>query len=309
MSKEMPESASHSNFKSVSEAGLDYSCYPMYLFEKSKRLGVWNPSEIDLTQDAFDWGNFSDAQKRSFLRLTCMFQAGEESVALDLLPLIDVVASEGRVEEELYLASFLFEEAKHVDAFRRWLDFVVGKREFEHLFTPSYRKIFYNELPGAMRRLMHDRSAEAQARAVTTYNIIVEGVLAETGYYSYYRVIDNLHVMPGMRKIVQYVKRDEARHIAFGIYLLSRLGAENGDVVWKAIDSQLDLLMPLALSLVNETFDAMGSSPPFEMSLDEFATFAMNQFQKRTAALERTKEMSLYDILHMHSRNLALDEE
>ena len=55
------------------------------------------------------------------LRLTSMFQAGEEAVVLDLLPLVAVVAAEGRLEEELYLTSFLWEEAKHVETFRRFL--------------------------------------------------------------------------------------------------------------------------------------------------------------------------------------------
>ena len=27
----------------------------MRLFEKAKRFGIWNPSEIDFTQDAADW--------------------------------------------------------------------------------------------------------------------------------------------------------------------------------------------------------------------------------------------------------------
>lgn len=35
-----------------------------------------------------------------------MFQAGEESVTLDLLPLIQVIAGEGRIEEEMFLTSF-----------------------------------------------------------------------------------------------------------------------------------------------------------------------------------------------------------
>jgi len=60
------------------------------------------------------------------LRLTASFVAGEEAVTLDILPLIMTVAREGRVEEELYLTTFLFEEAKHTDFFRRFLDALPG---------------------------------------------------------------------------------------------------------------------------------------------------------------------------------------
>ncbi len=38
-------------------------------------------------------------------RLSALFQAGEEAVTLDLLPLIMVIAQEGRPEEEMFLTS------------------------------------------------------------------------------------------------------------------------------------------------------------------------------------------------------------
>ena len=55
-----------------------------------------------------------------------LFQAGEESVTLDLLPLILAIANEGRLEEEMFLTSFLWEEAKHTDFFSRFLAEVAG---------------------------------------------------------------------------------------------------------------------------------------------------------------------------------------
>jgi ribonucleoside-diphosphate reductase beta chain len=38
-----------------------------------------------------------------------------------------------------------------------------------------------------MHRLTHDDSPIAQAEASVTYNMIVEGVLAETGYYGFFQ--------------------------------------------------------------------------------------------------------------------------
>jgi len=55
------------------------------------------------------------------LRLLAIFVAGEEAITLDLLPMIRVIAREGRVEEGIFLTSFLFEEANHADFFRRFL--------------------------------------------------------------------------------------------------------------------------------------------------------------------------------------------
>jgi ribonucleoside-diphosphate reductase beta chain len=106
--------------------GLQRAAPAMRLYEKAKRLGVWNPSELDFSQDKTDWQALSHDEQDLLLRLTAMFQAGEEAVTLDLLPLIMVIAQEGHLEEEMYLTTFLFEEAKHTDFFQRMLDEIIG---------------------------------------------------------------------------------------------------------------------------------------------------------------------------------------
>ena len=111
----------------TTEIGLDRSSPPLRLYEKAKKYGVWNPTDIDLTQDQHDWQALQADEKDLLWRLTAMFQAGEEAVTLDLLPLIMVIAKEGRLEEEMFLTTFLFEEAKHTDFFNRFLDEVTGK--------------------------------------------------------------------------------------------------------------------------------------------------------------------------------------
>src|SRR5512146_3216866 len=115
---------SHQSFATTTH-GLQRSSPPMRLFEKAKRFGIWNPSDLDFSQDRQDWLSFDDQQRDMILRLVSMFQSGEEAVTLDLLPLIQVIAGEGRFEEEMFLSTFLFEEAKHTDFFRRFLDDVV----------------------------------------------------------------------------------------------------------------------------------------------------------------------------------------
>ncbi|NDJ84283.1 MAG: R2-like ligand-binding oxidase, partial [Chloroflexi bacterium] len=170
--------------------GLRRDIPPMRLFEKAKKFGVWNPSDIDFSQDIEDWKGMAEDEKDLVLRLTSLFQAGEEAVTLDLLPLVMVIAQEGRLEEELYLTTFLFEEAKHTDFFRRFLDEVAGtSSDLSHYLTDNYRQIFYHALPNALQSLKEDASPLAQARASVTYNMIVEGMLAETGYHAYFTAL------------------------------------------------------------------------------------------------------------------------
>ena len=284
-------------YRSTSPQGLDYRLPPMRLWHKAKRLGVWDPRDIDLARDAADWQGLDGEQRDVILRLTALFQGGEESVTMDLLPLMMVVAQEGRLEEEMYLTSFLWEEAKHVEAFRRFLDEVAGERtDLTRYHGPLYRRLFGQELPGAMGRLRFDASPAAQAAASVTYNMIVEGVLAETGYHGYDMMLQRNGIMPGMQTIIGHLRRDEARHIAYGVFLLSRLIAEHGDVVWSAVEERLNELLPLAMGIVGEVFEPY-PVPPFGLQIDEFANFAIGQFGKRVARLEKARGQTLAEVM------------
>ncbi len=273
----------------TAKRGLDRSLPPMRLYELAKKLGVWNPADLDLTKDKHDWANLTTEEKDLVLRLLSLFVSGEEAVTLDLLPLIQVIASEGRLEEEIYLTTFLFEEAKHTDFFRRFLDEVVQETtDLSRYHTASYRRIFYEELPAALLTLQRDPSPEAQVRASVTYNMIVEGVLAETGYYAFLSTLKAQGLFPGLCKGIGYLKRDESRHIAYGLYLISRLLAENPNL-WPKVEGQLNTLLPYALGVIQEAFAAYTVLP---LGLEEavFITYATNQFAKRLKRLERARE-------------------
>jgi ribonucleoside-diphosphate reductase beta chain len=280
------EPPSGRTFKST-RTGLDHDAFPMRLWHKAKKLGVWDPRDIDLERDRQDWEVLDDLERDVLLRLAALFQAGEEAVTLDLLPLMGVVAAEGRLEEEMYLTSFLWEEAKHVEAFRRFID-EVARHEggLEQYATPSYRVIFEDELPGSLQRLRTDASPEAQARAAVVYNMIVEGVLAETGYHGYQRILEDNGIMPGMQEMVRYVKRDESRHIAYGLFLLSRLVAENGASIRALIEDEMARLLDPALEVITEVFEAY-QVMPFGLELDVFTAFGLSQFQHRLGRLEK----------------------
>lgn len=284
----------HQSFVTTTR-GLHRDIPPMRLYEKAKKLGVWNPSDIDLTQDAADWAKLADDERDILLRLTAMFQAGEEAVTLDLLPLIMTIAKEGRLEEELFLTTFLFEEAKHTDFFHRFLTEVAGKSSnLDHYHTESYHTIFYESLPQVLGQLEHDSSPEAQVRASATYNMLVEGMLAETGYQAYFTVLDQNDILPGTRQAIQLLKQDESRHIAYGVFLLSRLIAEHADL-WEVLEEQMnDLLMP-ALGVIGEVFGQY-DPVPFGLVESDFIDYGMNQFQKRVERLEKARGASLAEI-------------
>ena len=275
--------------------GLRRDTPAMRLFEKAKRLGVWNPAEIDLRQDAADWRTLSPDEQQILLHLTSLFQAGEEAVTLDLLPLLLVIAREGRLEEEMYLTSFLWEEAKHVEFFSRFFAEVAGApADLSRFHTASYRALFYEALPEAMHHLLVDPSPAAQVRASVTYNMVTEGVLAETGYHGYFQVLQRNGLMPGQVRGIQLLKQDESRHIAYGIYLISRLIAVDPSL-WQVAEDTMNELLPLAMDIIGDVFTPYDPAP-FGLAVGDFTDFAISQFQKRLERLERARGASLEEI-------------
>jgi len=275
--------------------GLQRDIPPMKLYEKAKKFGIWNPSDLDFSQDILDWQTLAAEEQDLLLRLTALFQAGEEAVTLDLLPLIQVIAEEGRLEEEMYLTTFLFEEAKHTDFFTRMLAEITGTDfDLSHYHTESYRTIFYEALPQTLLSLKTDPSPAAQVKASVTYNLLVEGMLAETGYHTYFTTLERNNLLPGVRKGIQLLKQDEARHIAYGIFLISRLVAED-DSLWQIVEDTMNELLVPGLGVIGDAFAAYDPIP-FGLVETEFVEYAMGQFQKRIERVEKARGATLDDI-------------
>lgn len=275
-------------YTTLTSRGLRHDILPMRLYHKAKKLGTWDPRDIDLTQDKQDWLRMPAEAQERLRNLIISFQAGEEAVTLDLLPLIMTMAREGRLEEEMFLTTFLWEEAKHTEFFRRVLDEVLQEKEDLHVIgspTPTTgRDLFAEVLPREMNVLLTDPSPVNQVRASVLYNMIVEGVLAETGYYSYSRLLNQFGIMPGLQQGVQLIKRDESRHIAYGVFLISRLVAADRSL-WPVVETRM-----------NELFAGVERNQQANGTPELVRNYARQQFEKRLARISRAREQSVEQI-------------
>ncbi|MEH6943919.1 R2-like ligand-binding oxidase [Bacillus sp. JJ722] len=276
----------------TSSRGILEDSFPYRLFQKAKKFGVWNPSDFDFSQDVKDWQSFTEEQRESIVRLIAQFQGGEEAVTRDLLPLMMVIAKEGRLEEEMFLTTFLFEEAKHTEFFRLLLNELGETRDLSCYHSDTYNTIFNDILPTAMERLVDDHSPEALAEASTVYNMFVEGVLAETGYYGFYQSLESIGAMPALLKGVDHLKRDESRHIAYGTYLLQRLISEHPHI-YDIVKNKMEELTPLALKLNQEGNTGIN---PFGTDIQDTLNFTMRQLSVRMEILARSKGKKIEDI-------------
>jgi ribonucleoside-diphosphate reductase beta chain len=224
-----------------SSKGLRYDIVPWRLYQKAKQL-FWDPAEIDFSKDKEDYAAMEEQQRRTVAFFARGFMVGEESVTLDIVPLIMGVADEGRVEEAIYLTTFAMEEAKHVDFFRRWFD-AVGE-DPQRLYEESEQRrkelgierdptvgLFESELPKVMRRVLVDRSPKAFLDCGVTYNQFVEGCAAISGYKLWAELFKRWQVLPGLQKGLSLVRRDEGRHITYGTYLCRRILQDQPDLM------------------------------------------------------------------------------
>lgn len=282
-------SASHDGFVTV-ERKLDWNA-PMYrLYEKAKRNN-WNPADIDFSQDAEDVQKASETQINGTLPLVASFAGGEEAVTLDILPMMHVLAKQGRLEDVLFLTTFHLDEAKHTEMFARWMEATgIEDRDLSVYHGDSYKKIFYEALPKAMDRLMTDDSPEAVIRAATTYHMVVEGILAESGYFAFRKTMKQQGMCPGILRGIDYLNQDEGRHLQFGIYTIQRLIVED-EKQYHVFRRCLDELLPDALGVVNDLLQH-GEQGLKEIGVDTkvIADYALKQYHIRESKVARARQ-------------------
>ncbi|MDH3008159.1 MULTISPECIES: R2-like ligand-binding oxidase [Gordonia] len=283
------------DFSSLRPGGLNWDSFPLRLFIKGNAR-FWDPTAIDFSRDAQDWVELNDEQRRSATYLVSQFIAGEEAVTEDIQPFMKAMSTEGRFGDEMYLTQFCFEEAKHTQVFRMWMD-SVGLREDLQAFVaenPFYRRLFYEELPESLHALEHDASPRNQIRASVTYNHVIEGSLALTGYHAWQKVCTRYDIFPGMQKLIRFISDDERRHMAWGTFTCRRHVAAD-DSLWATVGERMDELLPLALGMidwVNQQFDEQ----PFGLDNNEFLTYAADRAQRRLSAIESARGRSVADI-------------
>jgi len=162
-----------------------------------------------------------------------------------------VTASQRRLDDELFVTAWLFEEGKHADFFRRFSETVVGD---DFVLEPRdvglQRRLFEVELAGDMRRLLQDASPAAQARAFTTYCLLLESLLAETGHRVLEDALRSRSLLPGLQEGLVLVNRDESRHVAYGLHVLRRLTSVDPRVAG-VVQQRVDELAPLVAGVAD----------------------------------------------------------
>ncbi|GAA3727798.1 ribonucleoside-diphosphate reductase beta chain [Spinactinospora alkalitolerans] len=296
-------------FHSLRAGGLNWESFPLRLFTKGNAR-FWDPADIDMSRDAEDWERLGPEAQKRILRLCAQFTAGEEAVTEDIQPFIRAMAAEGRIGDEMYLTQFAFEEAKHVQVFRMWLD-ALGVTDDLHAYVrdnPGYRVLFYEELPAALNALTDDPSPRNQVRASVTYNHVIEGSLALTGYYAWNHLCTARGIFPGMRRIIKHIGDDERRHMAWGTFTCRRhVAADDGN--WEVVNDRLQELLPHLLATVERNDEPMEEEEErYQLPPGELLKYASDRALRRLGAIETARGVPV-DRIDVDAGPEALEEQ
>lgn len=284
-----------SGFSTLNPGGLHWDVFPLRLFAKGNAKH-WDPGTIDFSRDREDWQGFVDVELESATTLVAEFVAGEEAVTEDIRPFMSAMAAEGRFGDEMYLSQFCLEEAKHAQGFRLWMD-AVGLDADLHGFVdsnPYYRELFYEQLPESLRSLERDPSPRNQVIASVTYNHVVEGCLALTGYYAWNNICASRDILPGMRTLIKHISDDERRHMAWGTFTCRRHVAAD-DSLWSVVTDRMEELLPLVMGSI-EWDDGKYETRPFSAGDHDLVEYAASRFRRRLGAIESARGRPVEEI-------------
>jgi ribonucleoside-diphosphate reductase beta chain len=245
----------------------------------------WVSHEIDLEQDKRDWAAMTDEFREEMLWGLSAFFVGEERVTNQFSGL--VLAAESK-HEEAFLLTQQVDEARHAQHFNRLYEEVFSfDGSFEDRLekarqdlTPDYFKLFDGYLVDDHQALLDDPSdIAAKVDFVTTYHMVIEGMLALTGQYFQTDNMQKRGILPGHQKAFDLISRDEHRHVAWGTWFLQQkardpeLAKRIQDKMVETLPSAAGVLVPPGYQL-GDDYEYLGYSA---QELNEFAFTALSR--------------------------------
>ena len=196
----------------------------------------WDETTVDLSTDIESWTELEDSEYDQILGLLAGFCVGETSVATHLTSFRAAASTDDMMAE--VFAAQARDEARHARFFDRVVREVCGvpgttmSERVDALrdrISTELVELFEERLPAIARGLAD--SDEDLTTAVGLYHMILEGVVLTAGQHALLDALEKLSVpMPGMRKGMELVLRDERWHIGFGSRVIQSADLVDNDL-------------------------------------------------------------------------------
>lgn len=201
---------------------------PLELYRRWERQ-QWSAQSLDFAADAAQWKVMGPYFQEQLEMIFSGFFVGEQAVTDTLSPLLMGAPDE---QSRWFLSTQVADEARHAYFFARFFSEVIHPGDglgevmtrawrwtasdaYDAIFGPRGELVTSTE---AVRVDPHDYGKWVQA--VTTYHLMVEGILALVGQRLVLRLLRQMDLMPAFRAGFTAVTRDESRHVNYGIWAL-----------------------------------------------------------------------------------------
>ena len=203
---------------------------PLDLYQRWERQ-QWSAASLDFTTDRVHWDAAGDFLQEQLEQIFSGFFVGEQAVTDTLSPLLLAAPDE---ESRWFLSTQVVDEARHAYFFSRFFSEVIHPgddlhrvidRAWKWTKSEAYDGIFgptgeLTRITEAVR--MDPKNYGLWVEGMTTYHLMVEGILALVGQRLILRLLRNLDLLPSFRSGFTAVTRDESRHVNYGIWALRR---------------------------------------------------------------------------------------
>ena len=219
----------------------------------------WDETAIDYSTDRAAWPGLKDTERNQLLGLVAGFCIAETSVAGQLGSYQAAASCDDSMDA--CFRSQARDEARHA----RFFDLVAAEVMGVGGADPTARRdvlrarvsselldLFEHRLPATSRRLAEDHGG--LTAAVGLYHMVIEGVVLLAGQHAMLDALEKLSVgLPGVRKGMELVLRDERWHIGFGSRVVQSadIGPDEADVLLEQGETAAkvwgDLISPEAI--------------------------------------------------------------
>ncbi len=204
----------------------------MDLFRKGVE-GQWSAAEIDWTQPL----SLDRHEQRALAMVLTPIYLGEQTAMIGASSTIPQCFAAHETEAQLYLSTFLLDEARHFDILTRFYN------------TLNQRPLEVRQLKDMFR--YQARLFKSRDRVEWLWGILLSDILAR----HFYSILVKAHPDSLFASIASRIVQDEARHLAFAeLYLRAVLEREPqfGPVFLKMRDELLRLMEAMYTALKSE---------------------------------------------------------
>jgi ribonucleoside-diphosphate reductase beta chain len=255
----------------------------------------WSTEDFDFSEDARQWADpemFTEEERRFIRFAFSEFFIAEERVTVELLPFALAAPTN---EAQLFLTTQISDEAKHVVFWDRFYREVFDAKadgigemldQNRSVVNDDWKTLFDGILHEAAERLRKDPSDfGALVRGVTTYMVVIEGMLALTAARFMIKSLKERGWFPGFVQGFTAVNRDESRHVGFGVKFLAD-AIKDDPANAKIVEATLKETLPVAPLVFVPPWveDPYDFETPFYHSSEVYA-YAAKSLSKKLAAM------------------------